>query len=81
MNGTTTSAAPPSPADRATAGGATGFRRSLSALSFWCSIALPAVYLPLLAAGIESTGGLAAFLGLLGLHVLSLVGGRDYRPR
>ena len=53
-------------------------RRSLSALSFWGAIALPAVYLPLLAAGIETTGGLTAFLLLFGLHVFALVGGRRY---
>ena len=53
-------------------------RRSLSALSFWGAIALPAVYLPLLVAGIETTGGLTAFLLLFGLHVFALVGGRRY---
>ena len=50
----------------------------LSALSFWVAIALPAVYLPLLFAGIERAEGLLLFLALLGLHVLALVGGRAY---
>lgn len=50
----------------------------LSALSFWVAIALPALYLPLLATGIDGPDGLLLFLGLLGLHVLALVGGRGY---
>lgn len=50
----------------------------LSALSFWIAIALPVFYLPLLAAGIDSVDGLLLFLGLLGLHVLALVGGRGH---
>lgn len=54
-------------------------RGALAALAFWIAIALPALYLPLLIAGIESTDGLLAFLGLLGLHVVALVGGRRYR--
>jgi len=54
-------------------------RSALAALAFWIAIALPALYLPLLFAGIESTDGLLAFLGLLGLHVVTLVGGRRYR--
>lgn len=56
-------------------------RRTLSALSFWGAIALPSVYLPLLVAGIDTTGGLVTFLLLFGLHVVALVGGRRYdRP-
>lgn len=54
-------------------------RRSLSALSFWGAIALPAVYLPLLIVGVETTAGPGTFLGLFGLHVVSLVGGRRHR--
>lgn len=53
-------------------------RVPLSALSFWVAIALPAVYLPLLAAGIDGQDGLLLFLGLLTLHVIALVGGRDH---
>ena len=51
----------------------------LSALSFWVAIALPAIYLPLLVAGIDGGEDLLLFLALLGLHVLALVGGRDHR--
>lgn len=54
-------------------------RGAVAALAFWIAIALPALYLPLLVAGIESTDGLVTFLGLLGLHVIALVGGRPYR--
>ena len=50
----------------------------LSTVSFWAAIALPACYLSLLASGIETTDGLALFLGLLGLHVLALLGGRAH---
>ncbi|MFB6174049.1 MAG: hypothetical protein ABEI39_05340 [Halobacteriales archaeon] len=50
----------------------------LSTLSFWSAIALPAVYLPLLIAGVDSQRGLVAFLGLFALHLAALVGGRSY---
>lgn len=49
------------------------------ALSFWLAIVLPALYIPLLFAGIEDARGLLVFLGLFGLHVLALIGGRSYR--
>lgn len=60
-------------------GRAVAVPRSLSALAFWASIALPGVYLPLLAAGIDTTDGLGTFLLLFGLHVLALVMGRRHR--
>ena len=50
----------------------------LSTLAFWGAIALPVVYLPLLVAGIDTPARLALFLGLFGLHVLALVGGRAH---
>lgn len=56
-----------------------GLKRSLSALSFWGAIALPAAYLPLLLAGIDTSDGLSTFLVLFGLHVVALVAGRRYR--
>lgn len=55
---------------------AAGFHGATSAFAFWSGIALPGLYLPLLLDGIASVEGLAAFLGLFGLHVLALVGGR-----
>jgi len=54
-------------------------RGALAALSFWSGIALPGLYIPVLLHGIESVEGLAVFLGLFGLHVLALVGGRCHR--
>ena len=54
-------------------------RTPVSALSFWLAIALPALYLPLLFAGLSTVSDLAAFLGLFGLHVAALAGGRSYR--
>lgn len=51
---------------------------SLSVLSFWSAIALPMVYLPLLATGVHTVDGLFLFLGLLGLHVLALIGGQGH---
>lgn len=56
-----------------------GMGRSLSALSFWGAIALPSIYLPLLAAGIDTTDGLLTFFLLFGLHVVALIGGRRHR--
>lgn len=53
-------------------------RTSLSALSFWSAISLPVLYIPLFVSGLESTTGLGLFLGLFGLHVLALIGGRKY---
>ena len=50
----------------------------LSAVAFYSAIALPALYLPLIISGIESTEGLLLFLGLFGLHVTALVGGRSH---
>jgi hypothetical protein len=55
---------------------AAGIRRLLSTLAFWGAIALPALYLPLFVNGIETVDRLGLFLGLFGLHVLALVGGR-----
>lgn len=55
-------------------------RTALSAVSFWTAITLPLVYVPLLTRGLESPDAVLVVLGLLGFHVLSLVGGRNYRP-
>ena len=52
----------------------------VSALSFWGAIVLPVFYLSLLVVGIEDTTGLLVFLGLFGLHVLTLIAGQSYRP-
>ena len=51
----------------------------VSALAFWLAIALPALYLPLLLTGLSTVPDLMLFLGLFGLHLVALVGGRSYR--
>lgn len=53
----------------------------LSAVAFWSAIALPVLYVPLLATGLGSTRDLALFLGLFALHLVTLVGGRTYGSR
>ena len=50
-----------------------------SALAFWSAIALPVCYLSLLVVGIEDASGLALFLALFCLHVLTLIAGRSHR--
>lgn len=51
----------------------------ISALAFWLAIALPALYLPLLFTGLTTVPDLLTFLGLVGVHLAALVGGRSYR--
>lgn len=51
---------------------------TISRLSFWGAIALPAVYLPLLAHGLSGLRDLVLFLVLFALHVLALIGGRHH---
>lgn len=52
--------------------------RSLEAASFWSAIALPFLYVPLLVNGLGTTAQLSAFLTLLVLHALAIVGGYRY---
>lgn len=47
-------------------------------VGFWMAIALPFLYLPLLAAGLETTGQQQTFFLLLVLNVVALVVGRRY---
>lgn len=53
----------------------------LETLAFWGAIVLPALYLPLLLAGLDDAQGLLLFLGLFGLHVVLLYGGRGWSAR
>lgn len=53
-------------------------RPSLTAISFWAGALLPVVYLPLLVAGVESTGQFSLLVALLALNVAALVLGHDY---
>lgn len=55
------------------------FSKPLSVMAFWSAIALPALYLPLLFAGLESLNGLGLFLGLFGLHIVALILGQSHR--
>lgn len=52
--------------------------RSLEAVAFWSAIALPFLYVPLLVNGVGTTAQLTAFLTLLALHALAIVGGYRY---
>lgn len=47
-------------------------------LAFWSAIALPFLYLPLLATGLESQSVLLAFVSLVVLNVCALVVGHRY---
>lgn len=53
----------------------------ISAVAFWSAIGLPFLYVPLLVAGLDTTQDLFVFLGLFGLHLAALFGGRSYRSR
>ena len=46
-------------------------------VGFWSAVVLPFVYLPLLFTGLQGTY-LTAFLLLVGVHILSIVAGREY---
>ena len=56
-------------------------RFPISVLSFWSAIALPALYIPLFLSGLANTNDLMIFLGLFGLHIIALIGGRQYSRR
>lgn len=55
-----------------------GLTAPFELLGFWSAIALPALYLPLLVTGLESTAELLVFLGLLALHVVAIVVGHSH---
>lgn len=48
-------------------------------LLFWSAILLPILYISLLITGIRSSGKLDLFLVLVGLHLVTLIGGHPYR--
>lgn len=47
---------------------------------YWSAILLPVLYIPILLTRLHTTEELLLFLGLFGLHVVALIGGRSYRP-
>ncbi|ELZ60824.1 hypothetical protein G3A49_10900 [Haloferax volcanii] len=49
----------------------------LETVAFWSAVALPLAYLPVLSGGL-STGELPLFAGLIALHAVALVLGRDH---
>lgn len=51
----------------------------IEAIGFWSAILLPVLYLVLFVNGIRSWSGLALILGLLILHAIALVVGRNHR--
>jgi len=51
----------------------------ISAIAFWLAIAIPALYVPLIATGVDGPGELGLFFGVFGFHLLSLFLGRSYR--
>jgi hypothetical protein len=53
-------------------------RETLCALAFWTAVVLPALHVPLLAAGLSTPGERHAFVALLALNVLSLYGGHAH---
>jgi hypothetical protein len=53
-------------------------RKPFEFAGFWSAVALPFVYVPMLAGGL-ATGEQSAFVFLLASHALALVAGHDYR--
>ncbi|MFP4218250.1 MAG: hypothetical protein ACLFR6_05365 [Salinarchaeum sp.] len=54
--------------------------RPIRFVGFWLSVALPFLYLPLLATGLNTVSQTIAFLGLLALNVVALAVGHSYQP-
>lgn len=48
------------------------------AAGFWSAVTIPLVYLPLLAAGLDTTQDVSLFLSLLLLNLVGLVVGRNH---
>lgn len=49
------------------------------ATAFWSAVALPALYLPMLVVGLQSTTKLVVFSVLLVAHVITLFAGRTHK--
>jgi len=50
----------------------------IEAAFFWAAIVLPFLHLPLLVSGLDSQSAVLAFVGLLGLNVVSVVIGHRH---
>jgi len=55
-------------------------RSTVEAVSFWCAIVIPLLYVPLLSNGPETVTGTVVFVALLAVHLMSLAMGHTYRP-
>jgi len=55
-------------------------RNAVAAASFWLAVALPTLYLPLLAIGLEPAPVARAFGTLLIVHACAIVVSHRYRP-
>jgi len=54
--------------------------KPVKVVGFWSAIALPFLYVPLLASGLETTAELTVFLGLLAANVVAIALGHTYSP-
>lgn len=57
----------------------TALSRPIEAIAFWTAVALPFLYIPLLIYGLETSGQVLAFLGLITLNVIAFVLGHGYK--
>lgn len=53
--------------------------RPLEAIAFWSAIALPFLHIPLLFYGLETSGQLLAFFGLLSLNIAAFIIGHGHK--
>ena len=56
-----------------------GLPPQVQAFAFWTAVGLPAVYLPLLATGLNATWQQLLLIGLLVLNAVMIVLGHQYR--
>lgn len=54
--------------------------KPLRVVGFWSAVALPFLYVPLVAAGLESTAELSVFLTLLTANVVAIALGHSHSP-
>lgn len=57
----------------------TALLKPIEAVGFWAAVALPFLYVPLLATGVQERSSQLAALLLIGLHVAALVVGRHHK--
>lgn len=66
------------PSDQSSRFAVSTLSRPVEAIAFWSAIALPFLYLPLLVSGLGSAAQFTAFLALLAIHAVAIVGGHWY---